>query len=521
MREMIRKNMLQFIYLVNGVIFLSAVGVMMFVPSPTKEILLDLFPIILASGAVLTTYRIYQSVKNERQTRKVWVLMFFAMSAWLIAEILWMTYELQGLEPYPSLADLFYLAGDIFLVVFFVLQINFLRVFIDGMKRWIALGALGVFVLIGLVFVYLPIVSSAIEAPFWEVALPMLYETTYLVLLIGATNLTLASWGGLLGKRWMVIMLGIWLYAFTNQIFFFAEWNNLYRPENQLNWLSILFDMLYIASYQVLLTGFHLRHSFPLPKVNLEEILLSFQQPEQQKFWILLSDNAGRTLFVDPRLATFLMEKEIGRLVGEPVGDVLHLSKDVQYKMLYQLQTQRLCTNPARIILNKEVYALFAMTDEKEGFDGDIYWIAIPWQTGNSLNSKDIPSPERLLAHVMRRIPAPYSPSMSRKTYVHSALTFLSLMAVQYGGSDVAQQFAQQFNKAEELCEPVITTGQVQSSRACQQLLRQALEKLMLVVPASQLRESLERLNAALGENIIQTAKEAELFLDISAVSQN
>jgi len=520
MKEMIRKNMLQFIFLVNSVIFLSAVGVMAFVPSPTKEILFDLFPVILALGAVRITYRIYQSVKNEKQTRKIWVLMFLAMSAWLIAETLWMTYELQGLEPYPSLVDLFYLAGDIFLVTFFLLQINFLRVFIDGMKRWIALGALGVFVLIGLVFVYFPIVSSAIEAPFWEVALPMLYETTYLILLIGATNLTLASWGGLFGQRWMVIMLGIWLYAFTNQIFFFAEWNNLYRPETQLNWLSVLFDLLYIASYQVLIMGFHLRHSFPLPKVNLEEILLSFQQPEQQNFWVLLSDNFGKTLFVDPRLATFLMEKEIGRLVGEPVSDVLNLPKDVQEKMVYQLQTQRTCTKPARIVLNKEIYALFAMMEE-EGFDGDIYWIAIPWQTGNSLNLQEIPSPEKLLSHAMRGMPVPYSPSISRKTYVHSALTFLSLMAAQYGGSDVAQQFAQQFYKAEELCEPVINTGQVQSSRACQQLLRQALEKIVLVVPASQLRESLTRLNAALGENIIQTAKEAELFLDVSAVSQN
>jgi hypothetical protein len=518
---MSNKNTLLLIYAANAVLLLATVGIAVFAPSPAKDILLDVFPILFALLAAAITYRIYQSVAPQSQARKLWLLMFLAMSAWLVAEVLWLSYGLQGLESYPSWADLFYIAGDVLLAAFFVLQVNFLRVFIDGKKRWIAIGALAVFVLVALAFVYLPILTNASGASFWEVALPFIYETLYLILLLGATNLALASWDGLLGKRWLVILIGIWLYAFTNQIFFFAEWNGLYRSENQFDWLSILFDILYILSYQVLTTGFYLRHFFPYPQVNLENILISFRQPERQQFWVLLSDNAGRTLFVDPRLASFLTQKEIGSLVGEPVCNILSLPNDTQQKILLELQGQKSSSGPSKVVLGREIYALFAVSDEKEKGQGDIYWIAIPWQMGKDLKATDIPSPEKLLAAAMRGIPAPYSPSIGQKIYLNSALPFLTLLAAQYGGSEVAQEFTRQFSQADPLCEADNPPSAPTTAEPCRQMLFNALERLLVLAPSAQIEASLSSLHSALGTEIVAAAREGGLLLDVSAVAKS
>ncbi|MEJ5224729.1 MAG: hypothetical protein WHV44_09760 [Anaerolineales bacterium] len=501
---------------INLVIFLIAAIIGLFIPSPAKEILLDLFPLTLALGAAWLAWQIVQAGKAERQTSRVWRLMFLAMSGWLLAEAIWLVYELQGLEPYPSLADVFYLLGDVFLVIFFVLQVNFIRVFIDGAKRWIAIGALALFVLVNVVFVYAPILSSAAETPLLEVLLPILYETVYLVMLIGATNLTLALWDGLLGKRWLVITAGIWLYAFANQIFFFAEWNGLYRPDAGINWISLVYDLLYIASYQLLVTGFYLRYRSP-GKVNVEDILLSFKPSQQFSFWVLLSDSAGKTIFVDPRLVSHLADND-GRLVGEPVGAILNIPASAQTQIFNTLFTQKTCNTPAQVILNQEVYAVFAMLSDNAP-DSDIYWIAVPWTTGRYLQFNDIPSPDTLLAQAMRGMPAPKSRLASRKTYVDSLIAFLELLTAQYGGTEVAQKFAPQFRLLEEQAQESISTGRPQSASTYQSTLRQLVDSLGTIIPGNDLNASLDQLHQSLGAEITEAAKDAGLLIDTAATS--
>lgn len=501
---------------INLVIFLIAAMIGLFVPSPTKEILLDLFPVTLALGAVWIALQIVQTSKTERQTSWIWLLIFLAMSGWLVAEAIWLVYELQGLEPYPSLADVFYLLGDVFLVIFFALQVNFIRVFIDGVKRWIAAGALALFVLVNVAFVYAPILSSAAETPFLEVLLPILYETVYLVMLIGATNLTLALWGGLLGKRWLVITAGIWLYAFANQIFFFAEWNGLYRPDAGINWISLVYDLLYIAAYQLLVTGFYLRYRSP-GKANLEDILLLFKPSQQFSFWVLLSDSAGKTIFVDPRLVSHMTEND-GRLVGEPVGAILNIPAGALTKILNTLLTQKTSNTPVQVVLKQEVYAVFAMLADNDP-DNNIYWIAIPWVAGRNLNLNNIPSPDTLLAQAMRGIPAPKSRLASRKTYVDSLIAFLELLTAQYGGTEVAQKFVPQFRLLEEQAQESISTGRAQSASTYQSTLRQLLDSLGTIIPVSDLNVSLDQLHQSLGAEITEAAKDAGLLTDTAATS--
>ncbi len=74
---MSNKNTLLLIYAANAVLLLATVGIAVFAPSPAKDILLDVFPILFALLAAAITYRIYQSVAPQSQARKLWLLMFW------------------------------------------------------------------------------------------------------------------------------------------------------------------------------------------------------------------------------------------------------------------------------------------------------------------------------------------------------------------------------------------------------------------------------------------------------------
>lgn len=505
MENLTRRQLMIVVFFANVLVFASFVGVLFFVPPPTKEILTDAYPVLLALGAAAAAYRIYQSTPDERLLRRAWRVMFFAMCFWLAAETLWISYELRGLSPYPSAADVFYITGDVLLVAFFLLQSSFLRVFVDGIKRWIGFTALGVFIAVSAALVYQPILSSAAKAPLTDILLPVLYETLYLLMLIGATNLALALWGGAAVKRWLAIALGVWLYAFANQLFFFAEWNGFYRNESQMDWTGSAFDLLYVASYQLLLTGFYLRLRLAPPKMNFEDILFSLKRPERQTVWVLLSDRTANTIFVDPRLPA-AAEKEVGKLVGESVESILRLPSSGLGNILETLQNQKVMDAPVKILLGKEVYALYAILDGDDA-DAKIYWIISPWQTGGKLNLKETSSPEKLLGYAMRGMPVPFSRADAETAYVQSALSFLTLTAAHFGGADVARQFAAEFGKAE-------TT---QDRRASKEILQEALKRLLPLASPEQIQESSSAFHASLDEQITQAAKEAGIFLDVSA----
>ncbi len=492
-------------------VLLSAVAVFALFPGHTARLITDLYPVILAVLCTWLALQIYRSVEQGRQARRIWTLLTAAMVFWTLAEIAWALYDyVIRAEPYPSWADLFYLIGDTLLVAFFAVQVRFLRLALQGWKRFLAIGLILLFIIVVGVFVYAPMFVE-LSRDWLEFGVNILYETQYLLLLIGATVLTLAVYEGVAGRRWTILATGMWLYALSNQIFFYANWYGFYYPNDEATPLSVSFDLLYIASYLVILSGLYLRWALPFPTVRVEDLLASVPKFRPRETWVLVSDEGGRTSFVDPRLLRTLGAADIGQLTGEFVGTVLGLRTDLDWEMLKEVQA-RGYSQPRKILMVGGFYALQAIAEEGPP-PRDVYWLLTPWDARLEIRPEERASLETLLAQAVRGT-ARTSGDLVR-AYVQAVFHLLSLMCARSGGEEVGQEFARQFGPDLNTCLEKLPAGLPADAENCRDLLQRALEYTLLVVPADQVGSALERLEQGLGREILQAADTAGLRLSL------
>ncbi len=497
---------------VSIAVLISAAVVFAVFPGRTAKLIIDLYPPVLAALCTWFSFRIYRSLETGRQARRIWALMTTAMGFWTLAEITWALYDFAQAEPYPSWADLFYLIGNALLVAFFAVQVRFLRLALQGWKRFLAIGLILLFVILVGVLIYAPMFAEPI-GNWLEFGVNILYETSYLLLLIGATVLTLAVYEGVLGRRWAILAAGMWLYALSNQIFFYANWHDLYYPNDEATPLSVSFDLLYIASYLVILSGLYLRWALPFPTVRLEDVLASVPKLRPQETWVLLSDEGGRTSFVDSRLLRVLGATDIGQFTGEFVGTVLGLRTDLDWEMLGEVRT-RGYSQPRKVLLAGQLYALQAVAEEGPP-PRDVYWLLTPWGGHQDIRPEERASLETLLAQAVRGTAR--TTGDLGQAYCQAVFHLLSLMCARSGGQEVGQQFAHQFSPGLNICMEELSSGLPAGAETCRGLLQQALEYTLLVAPADQVRSALERLEAGLGEEILRAADAAGLRLSLPA----
>jgi len=491
-------------------VLLSAAAVFALFPGRTARLITDCYPVILAALCTWLSFHIYHSLERGRQARRIWMLITAAMAFWTLAEITWALYDFMEAEPYPSWADLFYLIGDALLVAFFVVQVRFLRLALQGWKRYLAIGLILMFIIVVGVFVYAPMFVEP-SRNWLEFGVNLLYETGYLLLLIGATVLTLAVYEGVLGRRWAILAAGMWLYALSNQIFFYANWHGLYYPNDEATPLSVSFDLLYIASYLVILSGLYLRWALPFQAVKVEDLLASVPKFRPQETWVLVSDEDGRTSFVDPRLLQTLGAADIGQLTGEFVGTVLGLRTDLDWEMLGEVRA-RGYSQPRKILMVGGFYALQAMAEEGPP-PRDVYWLLTPWDARLEIRPEERASLETLLAQAVRGTAR--TPGDLVRAYVQAVFNLLSLMCARSGGGEVGQQFTRQFGPDLNACLEKLPSGLPADIETCRGLLQRALEYTLMVAPADQLGSALERLEKGLGREIIQAADAAGLRLSL------
>jgi len=494
-------------------VLLSAVAVFALFPGRTARLITDFYPLTLAVLCTWLSHQIYRSLERGRQARRIWGLLTAAMAFWTLAEITWALYDFViRAEPYPSWADLFYMIGDVLLVAFFAVQVRFLRLALQGWKRFLAIGLILTFVILVGIFVFVPIFAEP-SRDWLEFGVNLLYETQYLLLLIGATVLTLAVYEGVAGRRWAILAAGMWLYALSNQIFFYANWYGFYYPNGEATPLSISFDLLYIASYLVILSGLYLRWALPFPTVRVEDLLASVPKFRPRETWVLVSDEGGRTSFVDPRLLQTLGAADIGQFTGEFVGTVLGLRTNLDWEMLGEVRTQGY-SQPRKILMVGGFYALQAVAEEGPP-PRDVYWLLTPWDARLEVRPEERASMETLLAQAVRGT-ARTSGDLVR-AYVQAVFNLLSLMCARFGGEEVGHQFARQFGPDLNACLEKLPSGLPADIEACRGLLQRAMEYTLLVAPADQFGSALERLEAGLGKEILRAADAAGLRLSLPA----
>lgn len=186
-------------------------------------------------------------------------MLVLGVAAWCVGELLWTYYDLIAhIDPYPSLADVFYLVAYLPLAAGLILEIKFLRSQVTTQKASmqhfllgvIALLLMGVGTYFGVYKAYNPAVNVlenvvAISYGLADVALVMFSLSIAVV--------AVEMRGGKLARPWWWLLVGF-ICIFVADIAF-AMFNTQYELQ-QGHYKSVL-DSLWILGYLAIAYGFH------------------------------------------------------------------------------------------------------------------------------------------------------------------------------------------------------------------------------------------------------------------------
>ena len=200
---------------------------------------------VVSSGFALHKYK-----HDSREFHLVWFCFTGGMIFWFLGELGWVIYtSFLGVEvPYPSIADVFWLAGY---VPFFMALYLYVKMFASSLsKRTLGLImtasiALSVLVTVGLI---IPIVG--LEEDMVTLAVDFAYPLLDITL-FSASLLGLAVFSkGTLGKSWLFINVGMLITAGADMIFSYATAQGTY-------YIGHVSDLLYGYGYILFALAFY------------------------------------------------------------------------------------------------------------------------------------------------------------------------------------------------------------------------------------------------------------------------
>jgi hypothetical protein len=252
--------------LVGG--FIIALAVLVFLAAPTSalvKIVSDGFPLLLSICGALFSYALLRRQVKTRLGSRIWGAMTLGLILWAIGESIWTYYELvlRQETPFPSLADLMWAIGYIPLIYAVAAQYLPLNATVDRQRRMLILAVVVAMLALTVWLVIIPILTDPEAGTPVEVFFSLAYPVGDIVLLSFGVALAAAFLGGELALAWGPIAAGIILLSIADLLFSYGSWNGLYYPDGELNFLSGLFDTLYISAYVVWTIGLYLRLRLP------------------------------------------------------------------------------------------------------------------------------------------------------------------------------------------------------------------------------------------------------------------
>lgn len=160
--------------------------------------------------------------------------------SWFIAEMLWIVQELYlRIDPFPSSADIFYLVGYPFLLMFFIAYLQPVRLAITK-KMFIAASSLAMGILIPSVYLALePSKSSDLLQHILSIIYPIFDALILIPALLGVA----LFFKGQVNFTWILICLGTISVFVADTAFLFAQNEDSYYTGNP---MEIMFYWNYI-----------------------------------------------------------------------------------------------------------------------------------------------------------------------------------------------------------------------------------------------------------------------------------
>lgn len=168
------------------------------------DLLISIFSFLNPLAVTIASFIVAVKYIDAGLYRKAYVALGFAYLMIFLGEMTYLTYDLfLGIDPYPSIADMFFFLQYPLALVYLILNIRFFSTFTKKSKVWITI--LPVMILTA----YASIAFTELGEFGFDFFYGVLFVTFASILLAFAVLGATIFREGLLGKAWMILVIGI------------------------------------------------------------------------------------------------------------------------------------------------------------------------------------------------------------------------------------------------------------------------------------------------------------------------
>ncbi|MEX2193468.1 MAG: HAMP domain-containing sensor histidine kinase [Nitrosarchaeum sp.] len=234
-------NKIAFIIVVSSLSILYVINNAISVEYFSDYISLPMYTIIPGTLIILSMYALSRTDKIQEISKKSLFFLILSFSSWFTAEQTWNLYEhVLGIDPYPSIADFFYILAPILM---FISLIIFLHPLQSKIKKTDVIFASTLSILILIPILIITFQANS-ETEFFEIAIAMIYPIVDTILLIPAIIAILFSVRVEKNLFWIMILIGIVIFIIADDIFLFLVIYDEYYDGNPV-------DILWLTSYVI------------------------------------------------------------------------------------------------------------------------------------------------------------------------------------------------------------------------------------------------------------------------------
>jgi signal transduction histidine kinase len=234
-------NKIAFIVGISIVLSLYAINNIVSVEYFSKYISLPIYTIIPGTLVILSIWALSKADKIQEISKKSLFFLVLSFSSWFAAEQTWNLYEhVLGIDPYPSIADFFYILAPIFMFASLIMFLHPLR---NKIKKSNVVFASGISIII-LIPMLIMTFQANLENEFFEITVATIYPIVDTILLIPAIIAIIFSVNVEKNSFWIMILLGIIIFIVADDVFLFLVIYDEYYDGNPV-------DILWLTSYAI------------------------------------------------------------------------------------------------------------------------------------------------------------------------------------------------------------------------------------------------------------------------------
>ena len=207
-----------------------------------------ILPGILLGISIILTLKLF---KQGNSRFNAFVFFTIGASLWFIAEQIWTIYDVYHTDPFPSIADIFYLSAYPFFIIFFLISLKPIRKNISK-KIWLFSFILSFAFCIPSIIACLDSLQTndSLDVTAKSIALsyPILSSFQLVPVVVGIMFLAKKD----VSYFWMLLLFGFLIYCISDTFFLFSQLNNSYYDGHPV-------DVMYLYSFTFLIYALYNR----------------------------------------------------------------------------------------------------------------------------------------------------------------------------------------------------------------------------------------------------------------------